>query len=78
MKTKPILVYDISVCPMSAGITLETVIKIYQEHDIVFYDSTENSNGKEPKILNVDKDSNTVMMDVSEEEGKQKLKEFRL
>jgi hypothetical protein len=43
--SKPILVYDISQCPMGAGLDMETVMKIYEEERVVFYDSLEGNPG---------------------------------
>jgi hypothetical protein len=40
---KPILVYDISMCPSSCELSMEQVIEIYQEAQIVLYDSTEGN-----------------------------------
>lgn len=47
--SKPILVYDISMCPMSAGLDMEKVLKIYQEQKLVIYDSTENNYSGNPR-----------------------------
>ncbi len=45
-----ILVYDIQSLPdVDFGLTAEEILKIYQEHKIVLYDSSDN--GKTPMII---------------------------
>lgn len=41
---KAILVYDISMCPTSSGLDMERVVEIYENVNLVVYDSTEKAN----------------------------------
>lgn len=53
-RNKVKLIYDIASCPMSAGINMDEVIKLYKEEDIILYDSTENPGCREPHLLCID------------------------
>tara|TARA_R110000850_G_scaffold241454_3_gene366018 strand:- start:51 stop:572 length:522 start_codon:yes stop_codon:yes gene_type:complete len=78
---KQILIYDISSCPMSAGLSMEEVLRIYKEHDTVLYDSQENTEFriapvKEPKVLNIPEGNEIKVLDYSNEEHSQQIKEL--
>lgn len=71
MKTSTRLIYDIASCPMDAGVNLDTIIKLYHEHSIAFYDSQQTKGCLKPEVVNVPEGSDLKAVDLSTKEGKE-------
>ncbi len=74
---KTTLVYDIASCPMSAGMNMEDVIGIYNEHNLVVYDSRETEGCKKPEVMNLPMGTEVEIMDLATAKGQKFLNTMR-
>lgn len=72
MKTK--LIYDIASCP--PGVDIEAIIKIYEEQDIVFYDSRGDGDTRPHKPQLLGDEYKLKAVDVASMDGETLLKKL--
>jgi hypothetical protein len=74
---KQTLIYDISSCPDNAGLSLEKIMQLYMQHNVVFYDSFKEDGSKvdKPQLVNVPEETEFKIVDLSEDEGARELLE---
>ena len=72
------LIYDIASCPMTAGLSMDKVVKIYKEHNIVLYDSKENGGNEKPQLIDVLEGTDIKIVDMSTEEGKKIINKLKI
>lgn len=68
---KPVLIYDL--CSLPQHIEVERIMKIYDDNNVIFYDS---ALGEKPQII----DTNNIevsYLDVSREENLKKLNGYK-
>lgn len=62
--TRTKLIYDLASCPMSSGYHIEDIKRLFEEENIILYDSTENPGCRPPYVLamdSTDKDKFTII-----------------
>jgi len=76
---KIILIYDLNVLPEDSVISVDKVMEIYQNENILFWDSRRATPEIDcsPKIYNVPKGVVISILDLNSEEGKKELERFK-
>ncbi len=73
--SKQVLIYDIATVPSDAGLDIERVLYIYENHNIVLFDSQQAEGPRtpeKPQVVNVPDGTQIEFLDFSIQEQRRK------